>query len=106
MATKREQFQALRKTGMDATTAQNQVYGAIPTSIIAPVAPTISASVTPQVANIGGEMPKAPEIAPVTPVTAPKIAEIQSNVPPQRDITKESIFTPPPTVEAPKIETL
>ena len=48
MATKREQFQELRRGGMDAVKAQEQVYGIMPT------APTISASVTPAVANIGG----------------------------------------------------
>lgn len=40
------------------------------------------------------------------PETAPVVPKIDSAVPPQRDITKESIFTPPPTVEPAKIETL
>jgi murein DD-endopeptidase MepM/ murein hydrolase activator NlpD len=105
MATKREQFQALRLTGMDATKAQEQVYGIKPAGL--------TASVTPAVANIGGEAPVAPSApsAPSAPVPStpaqPQMvvpASMQEPVAPAT-IVPAAPIAPTKAPEAPKFMT-
>jgi hypothetical protein len=118
MATKREQFQALRLTGMDATKAQEQVYGIKPAGL--------TASVTPAVANIGGTSPVAPVVAPIAPAptisptspitkqdysfmgadNSPMQADIAPAVPPSSVATPQAPIVAPVVPQVPPTETL